>query len=78
VDEGVVLVEVEVGTVEVDEGVVDVEVEVEVGATLDDAMVDEVDGSAGSDTVEGEGEGAAVVGAGEDVVGAALEVAVYQ
>ena len=82
VEEGVALVEVEVedSTVEVDEGVVDVDVEVdvEVGATLLDGMLDEVVGSSTSDSVEGEGDGAAVVGAGEDVVGAAAEVAVYQ
>lgn len=79
-DEGVELVEVEVGTVEVDEGIVEVDVDVDevVGATLDVAMVDEVLGSSGSVTLEGVGEGAAVVGAGEEVVGAAAEVAVDQ
>jgi len=75
-----VLVEVEVGTVEVDEGVVEVDVEVDevVRATLLEGVVDEVVGSSGTAELEGVGEGAAVVAAGEEVVGAAAEVAVHQ
>jgi hypothetical protein len=77
-DEGVVLVEVDVGVVEVEVGVVDVEVEVEVGTTLLEGMVDEDVVSTGSGTDEGEGDGAGVVGAGEDVGIAAAELAVDQ
>jgi hypothetical protein len=78
-DEGVVLVEVEVGTVEVDEGVVEVDVVDEVvGTTLDEGVVDELLGSSGTAELEGVGEGAAVVGAVEEVGGAAAEDAVYK
>ena len=74
------LVDVEVGTVEVDEGVVEVDVEVDelVGAALLEGAVDEEVGSSGTAELEGVGEGAAVVAAGEEVVGAAAEVAVHQ
>ena len=71
-----VLDEVEVdSTVDVDEGVVEVEVEVDDGATLLEGGVELVDGSSTSVEVDGMGEGEAVVGAAEDVVGTtALEV----
>jgi hypothetical protein len=79
VDEGVVLVDVELGSVDVvEEGVVEVEVDVEVGATLDEegATEDEEGSSTCSEVLEGVTTG--VVGAAADEVGAAAEVAAGQ